>query len=93
MVVGPAAGEADEPVGPGPIAVGEALHGGEHVGLPRTGGQLETALESQGLGDHLEQLIERGETEEGQHALDLVLGVRDVRAHGATPPGDGVLWF
>ena len=91
VVVGAAAGEADQAVGSGPVPVGEPLHGGQDVGLAHAGGQLEPALEPQGLGDHVEQLVDRGETEEGQHALDLVVGVRDVGAHGATPPVLGSL--
>ena len=45
VVVGAAAGEADQAVGAGPVAVGERLHVGEDVGLTHPVGQLEAALE------------------------------------------------
>ena len=73
-------------VGAGPVPIGEPFHGGQDVGLAHPVGQLEPQLEPQRLRDHLEELIERGQPEEGQHALELIIGVRDVGAHGATPP-------
>ncbi len=85
VVVGAAPGEADQPVGAGTVAVGEHLHVGQHVGLAAAVGQLERALQAQRFGDGGEELVERRQPEEGQHGLDLLVGVRDVGAH-ATPP-------
>ncbi len=82
MVVGPSPGEAHQPVGPGPVAVGEFLHVGEDVGLADPVGQLQAPLQAQRLGDHVEQLVDRVQPEEGEHARHLLVGMRDVGAHG-----------
>ena len=81
VVVGAATGEAHQPVGAGTVALGERIHVGQHVGLPAPVGQLERALQPQRFGDHVEELVEGRQSEEGQHDLDLVVGVGDVGAH------------
>ena len=85
MVVGPSPGEADQAVVPGPVAVGQALQVGQHVGLPHPVGQLQPPLQPEGLRHHGEQLVDRVEAEERQHALHFVLGVGDVGAHARAP--------
>jgi hypothetical protein len=69
-------------VGPGPVAVGEPLHAGQDIGFPDTLGQLEAVLEAERLGDDGEELADRGQSEEGEHVRHVVVGVRDVGAHG-----------
>ena len=56
-------------------------------GSPAPAGQFETTLEPQRLRHHVEELADRGQAEEGEHALHFVVGVRDVGAHGYSSIG------
>ena len=86
VVVGTPAGEADQTVDAGPVALAQRLHVGEHVRLTHPIGQLERLLQANRFRDDREQVVESGQAEEGQHGLDLVLGMRDVVAHEPPMP-------
>ena len=81
VVVGARAGEAHQVPSHGPVAAGQTLHLGHHVGLGQTGGKVE-AGQAQGLGDGGEQLVQRGEPEEAEHGVDVGIGVGDEVSHG-----------
>ena len=82
VVVGPSAGEAQEAVTPGRVAVGVVIQVGEDVGLTGSIGQLQAPLELERRRDLSEELIDGGQAQEAEHAGDLVFGMRDVGAHG-----------
>jgi hypothetical protein len=57
VVVGSGPGEAHQ-IRSGPVAGGEALHLGQHVGFGPAGRHVESAGQAQRLGHHVEQLVE-----------------------------------
>ena len=59
-----------------PVARGEGPHVGDQLHLGDAGGDAERPVEPHGLGDLVEELVQRVDADRREHLADLVLGVR-----------------